>query len=96
MHSRQVISAFVLLGAAGLAAGAAFAMEAVTESNERASTGALFRQFAAERADQLSDLTVLQAQVDRIISCTAKGRFYTPSKSGADADGCTDIEVTVN
>jgi hypothetical protein len=56
----------------------------------------LFRHLADERPSQLSDINSLDAQVSRLLTCTSKGRFYTPGKSGADTDGCTDIEVTVN
>lgn len=94
MHPRQVIFVFGLL--AILTPSALFALEAATRTNDRASNATLFRHLAAERASQLSDINSLDAQVSRLLTCTSKGRFYTPGKSGADADGCTDIEVTVN
>jgi hypothetical protein len=95
MHSRQVIFAFGLLAAVATPSATLLAMEAATAANSRASNAALVRHLAAERADQLADLAAIQSQVDSIIKCTAKGRFFTPGKSGADADSCTDIEVTI-
>lgn len=95
MHPRQVIFAIGLL--AGLVAPSAglLALEAATAPNDRASNAAMVRHVAAERADQMAELTALQAQVDSMLKCTTKGRFFTPGKSGADADSCTDIQVTV-
>lgn len=94
MHSRQTIF-FGLLAALIAPSQAAFALEATTSTNDRASNAAMVRHLAAQRADQMAELATLQAQVDSMLKCTTKGRFYTPGKSGADADNCTDIQVTV-
>ena len=71
------------------------AMEAVTNPNNRASNAAVVRLLAAERAEQLAELAALETQVNAILRCTYKGRFYAPGMNDADADGCTSIEVTV-
>jgi hypothetical protein len=92
MHPRQVIAVGVLLCA--LASGA-FALEAVTRSNDRASNAALVRRLAAERADHFADLSAVEAQVNALLTCTGKGKFYAPGQTGADADGCTEIQVTI-
>lgn len=96
MHSRQVIFAIGLLAAIAVPSPALLALEAATSSNDRASNAAMMRHVAVQRADQLADVASLESQVNSILTCTGKGKFYTPSKSEADSDGCTDIEVTVN
>lgn len=95
MRPRQVIFAFGLFTAIATPSATLLAMEAATAANSRASNAAMVRHLAAERADQLAELATIQAKVDSILKCTTKGRFYTPGKSGADADSCTDIEVTI-
>lgn len=95
MHPRQVIAVALALAAA-LPLMAARALEVTTNTNDRASNAALIRHLAAARAGQLAEVATLQAQVDAILACTFKGKVYTPGQSGADAQGCTDIEVTVN
>jgi hypothetical protein len=92
MHPRLVITVGLLLCAV---ASGAYALEATTRSNDRASNAALVRHLAAERADQFADLSAVEAQVNGLLTCTRKGKFYTPGESGADADGCTAIQVTV-
>lgn len=96
MHSRQVIFSIGLLAAITSPSAALLALEATTTTNDRASNAAMVRFVAAQRADHLSNLASLESQVNHLLTCTGKGKFYTPSKSGADSDGCTDIEVTVN
>ena len=95
MHSGRTVFIAAAFAAACALAGGAHALEATTESTSRASHAAVARHLAAERADQLAQLTAMQAQVDGILTCTYKGRFYAPGTAGADADGCTAIEVTV-
>lgn len=77
------------------AASMAHALEASTQSNNRASNAAVIRHLAAERADQLAEVSVLQSKVNTILTCTYKGRFYAPEQADADSQGCTDIEVTI-
>lgn len=55
----------------------------------------MIRHVAAERADQLAEVSELQSKVNSLITCAGKGRFYSPDEPSADAQGCTDIEVTV-
>lgn len=86
---------FVAL-AAGLMMPSALAMEAGTAPDNRASTAAMLRQLTTERADQLAQLAALQLQADALRRCNGKGKFYTPGKADADADGCTFIVVTTN
>jgi len=92
MHSCQVISVGVLLCAV---ATGAHALEASTPTNDRASNAALIRHLAAERADQFAELAAVENQVKALLTCTKKGKFYTPDETGVDADGCTEIQVTV-
>lgn len=73
----------------------AVALERTTESNDRASNTAMLRKHAADRADLLVEISALQAKLDSTVRCAGKGKFHTPDKAGADADGCTDIVVTV-
>lgn len=94
MHSRQVISYGLLLAAMQLCPSAS-ALEAATATNDRASNAAMVRHFAAERADQFAELAALETQVTALLKCTKKGRFYTPGETGADSDGCAEIQVTV-
>ena len=96
MHSRQVIFSIGLLAAVTSPSAALLALEAATSTNDRASNAAMVRHVGSMRAEQMVEVANLQSQVDAILTCTRKGKFYTPSKSGADSDGCTDIEVTVN
>jgi hypothetical protein len=37
----------------------------------------------------------VEAQVNALLTCTRKGRFYTPGETGTDADECTAIRATV-
>lgn len=95
MHSRKVISGGMLLAAGILPLAGAHALEVTTESNNRASNAALVRKLAADRTDQLAEIAALQLQVDALLICTGKGRFYAPGEAGADGQGCTEITVTV-
>lgn len=95
MHSRRVIFMVGLLAAVATPSAALLAIEASTRPSDRASHAAMARHVATIRAEQLVEVANLQSQVDAILTCTRKGKFYTPSKTGADSDGCTDIEVTV-
>lgn len=94
MHSHYVRSLNLGLALAMLAP-CATAIEATTAPNDRASQAAIFRQLAANRADQLAEIAAIQAQVDAMLTCTRKGRFYAPGEPQADADSCTVIAVTV-
>lgn len=96
MHSRQVFFAIGLLTAVAAPSTALLALEAATSTIDRASNAAVARHVAAQRADQLAHVASLDFQAMSIITCSGKGKFYTPSKTGADNDGCTVIEVTVN
>lgn len=95
MHSRRVIFMVGLLAAVATPSAALLALEAATGTNDRASNAAMVRHVGTIRAEQLVEVANLQSQVNAILTCTRKGKFYTPSKTGADSDGCTDIEVTV-
>lgn len=86
---------FCLLLAATLAVpSASVAMEASTDTNDRASLATAMRALADERAKQLADLAILQAKLDAAERCAGKGKFYTPNKAGSDEHQCTDIVVT--
>lgn len=96
MHSRQVCFAIAAMAAAAVIGTPVVALEITTQSNDRASNAALVRHLAAQRVDQLAEIAAIEAQVDAMLICTAKGKFHTPSHTDADSDGCTSISVTVN
>lgn len=96
MRSRQAIIAIGLLAGMAAPSPAPLALEAATPTNDRASNAAMLRHLAAQRADHLSNLASVENQVNHLLTCTGKGNFYSPSKSVADSDACTDIEVTVS
>lgn len=95
MHSRQIIFALGLWAALTAPSPSLLALEATTTTNDRASAAAVARFQAEQQASHFAELAVIQAKVDALLACTAKGRFYAPEGDNPDAGGCTSIEVTV-
>lgn len=95
MLTRQLMCAITLLAASIGPLCTAYALESVTDTNSRASNGALLRHQAQIRSAQMNEVSTLQAQADALLECTAKGRLYAPGDAAADAHGCIDIQVTI-
>lgn len=83
---------FLILTGALAVVAPVVAMEVSSEGDERAVVRAM-----AERADQRKDeqdaqLTAMLVQHENLKACLAKGMFYAPGKTGADAKGCIEID----
>ncbi len=93
MHSLQVIFSVALLVAGTVFSNHVFALEATTAPSDQPSDRTMMRHLMQTRADQLAEVAAMQSQVNAILTCTTRARFYAPGEAGADTNGCIPITI---
>jgi hypothetical protein len=71
------------------APGASFALEGAAAPSGIGANRPIVVKVETDRSKQLNDIAKMQAVVEKMKTCMAKGKFYAPDSAGADAAGCS-------